>query len=105
MKKYTISDALKSLVPEAQWIITNSEYSGIEWLSDKIAKPSENKLMEELSRLQKEYDALEYQRLREKEYPDFREYLDGIVKGDQDQVDAYIAACLTVKDKYPKPSV
>lgn len=35
-------------------------------------------------------------------YPDFRDYLDGIVKGDQAQVQAYIDACLAVKAKYPK---
>jgi hypothetical protein len=32
------------------------------------------------------------------------DYLDGIVKGDQQQVDDYIAACLAVKEKYPKPT-
>jgi len=31
------------------------------------------------------------------------DYLDGIVKGDTDQVDKYIADCLAVKAKYPKP--
>lgn len=45
----------------------------------------------------------EYKFLRANEYPDFKEYLDGIVKGDQSQIDAYIAACQAVKDKYPKP--
>ena len=44
-----------------------------------------------------------YKRQRAAEYPDFRDYLDGVVKGDQAQIDAYIAACLAVKAKYPKP--
>jgi len=39
---------------------------------------------------------------RLKEYPDFKDYLDGIVKGDQAQIDKYIADCLAVKAKYPK---
>lgn len=39
---------------------------------------------------------------RSKEYPDFREYLDGIVKGDNVQVQKYINDCLAVKAKYPK---
>jgi hypothetical protein len=39
---------------------------------------------------------------RANEYPDFKEYLDGIVKGDQSQIDKYIADCLAVKAKYPK---
>lgn len=41
--------------------------------------------------------------LRASEYPDFRDYLDGVVKGDQTQIDKYIADCLAVKAKYPKP--
>ena len=40
---------------------------------------------------------------RASEYPPTADYIDGIVKGDQSQVNAYIAACLAVKAKYPKP--
>jgi len=45
----------------------------------------------------------EAKRKRAMDYPDFRDYLDGIVKGDQAQIQAYIDACLAVKAKYPKP--
>lgn len=45
----------------------------------------------------------QYQRDRAAEYPPMADYLDGIVKGDQAQVQAYIDACLAVKEKYPKP--
>ena len=48
--------------------------------------------------------ALSYIDLRTAEYPDIREYLDGIVKGDGQQVQNYIDACLAVKRKYPKPT-
>lgn len=41
--------------------------------------------------------------LRAREYPPMSDYLDGIVKGDKAQVDKYIADCLAVKAKYPKP--
>lgn len=44
-----------------------------------------------------------YQRQRSLEYPPIADYLDGIVKGDTAQVQAYIDACLAVKAKYPKP--
>jgi hypothetical protein len=43
-----------------------------------------------------------YKALRAQEYPDFRDYLDGIVKGDQAQIQAYIDACNAIKAKYPK---
>jgi hypothetical protein len=46
-----------------------------------------------------------YKEQRAKEYPLFTDYLDGIVKGDNAQVQAYIDACLAVKAKYPKGAV
>jgi hypothetical protein len=45
-----------------------------------------------------------YKEKRAAEYPSFTYYLDGIVKGDNAQVQAYIDACLAVKAKYPKGS-
>ena len=41
--------------------------------------------------------------LRLNEYPPITDYIDGVVKGDQEQIQAYIDACLAVKAKYPKP--
>ena len=43
-----------------------------------------------------------YAEKRASEYPPITDYLDGVVKGDQAQIDAYIAVCLAVKAKYPK---
>lgn len=40
---------------------------------------------------------------RARSYPPMEDYLDGVVKGDQAQIDEYITKCLAVKDKYPKP--
>jgi hypothetical protein len=48
--------------------------------------------------------ATQYQRQRAAEYPPMADYIDGIVKDDQAQVQAYIDACLAVKAKYPKPA-
>jgi hypothetical protein len=36
------------------------------------------------------------------EYPPIEDYIDGVVKGDQAQIDKYIADCLAIKAKYPK---
>ncbi|WBF78178.1 hypothetical protein MEP402_gp58 [Methylophilales phage MEP402] len=43
-----------------------------------------------------------YKYKRAKEYPPMADYLDGIVKGDDAQVQKYIDDCLAVKAKYPK---
>jgi hypothetical protein len=39
---------------------------------------------------------------RRNEYPPVEEYLDGLVKNDQAQMQSYIDKCLAVKAKYPK---
>jgi hypothetical protein len=39
---------------------------------------------------------------RASEYPPITDYIDGVVKGDQAQINKYIADCQAVKAKYPK---
>jgi hypothetical protein len=43
-----------------------------------------------------------YKARRAAAYPPITDYLDGVVKGDQAQIDKYIADCLAVKATYPK---
>jgi len=47
-------------------------------------------------------DAHAYIAKRASEYPPITDYIDGVVKGDQAQIDKYIADCLAVKAKFPK---
>jgi tRNA A37 N6-isopentenylltransferase MiaA len=77
-------------------------YSEIQWLDENITAPTDAEIQAEVARLQAEYEATQYKRNRAAEYPDFKDYLDGIVKGDTAQVQAYIDACNAVKAKYPK---
>ena len=102
-RTFGIVDALQTISPGAQWILEGDGYEGLKWLDEDREQPSEQDLINEASRLQSEYDALEYQRLRKPEYPPIEDYIDGIVKGDEAQVQAYIDACIAVKEKYPKP--
>ena len=44
-----------------------------------------------------------YKAKRQAEYPPITDYLDGVAKGDQAQIDKYIADCQAVKERYPKP--
>jgi len=69
---------------------------------DKAYDADGNEVQYDKAAVEAYVQANEYKELRAREYPDFREYLDGIVKGDQAQIDAYIAACQAVKNKYPK---
>ena len=62
-----------------------------------------NKVEYDPALVQARVDANSYVGKRQAEYPPIADYLDGIVKGDQAQVQSYIDACLAVKTKYPKP--
>jgi hypothetical protein len=74
-------DSFAHLLPAGSVQITDAE---AEALRPKSAEPT-------------------YAEKRAAEYPPMADYLDGVVKGDQAQIDAYIAACQAVKAKYPKP--
>jgi hypothetical protein len=85
-------------------VILQDDGNGVyikEWNLD-IAKPTEA----QLNALEAQANEVERLNLvkanRANEYPDFKEYLDGIVKGDNAQIQKYINDCLAVKAKYPK---
>ena len=47
-------------------------------------------------------DAHAYIAKRQAEYPPMTDWIDGMVKGDQAQINKYIADCQAVKSRYPK---
>ena len=94
-----ITQALLKLKPNAQWIVRGDT---LEWLDTEQTEPTKAEIDAEIKRLQAEQDALAYQELRAREYPPVTDYLDGIAKADDLQVQKYIDECLAVKLKYPK---
>lgn len=101
----SISQAIRSLRPMATFCLVDDDYENIEWFDESIEKPLYEDVVVELERLSAEEALVEYKKLRAAEYPPMSEYLDGIVKNDQDQINKYIADCLAVKEKYPKPDL
>lgn len=79
-------------------------YPEVSWIDDTLGAhdANGNKIEIDLDAVNAWVDPNAYKRQRAKEYPDFRDYLDGVVKGDQVQIQAYIDACQAVKAKYPK---
>lgn len=63
---------------------------------------NDNVVQYDLSAVSAWQDPNAYKAKRAAEYPPITDYLDGVVKGDQAQIDKYIADCLAVKAKYPK---
>ena len=83
-------DAPAPIIPEGQ----RAKWDGA-WVFEDIPQPEPEPEPEPVE--------LTYAEKRAAEYPPMADYLDAVVKGDQEQIDAYIDACLAVKAKYPKP--
>ena len=99
----TITEAILSLRPNANFYIVGGTYAGVQWDDAAQAKPTEAEVLAEIARIDANVANNEYRALRAAEYPPMADYLDAVVKGDQQQIDKYIADCLAVKAKYPKP--
>jgi hypothetical protein len=70
--------------------------------NDKAYDADGNEVAYDKAAVQAYVDAHAYIAKRALEYPNITDYIDGVVKGDQAQIDKYIADCLAVKAKYPK---
>jgi hypothetical protein len=96
------ASAVSSLCPDAVFSVMGL-YGPVVWQTPEIAPVTDEEIEAETIRLQQQYLANDYQRNRALEYPPITDYLDAVVKGDLEQQQAYIDACLAVKAKYPKP--
>ena len=76
--------------------------SVVRTIGDVAYDANENEVAYDKVAVQAYVDAHAYIAKRAAEYPPITDYLDGIVKNDQAQIDKYIADCLAVKAKYPK---
>jgi hypothetical protein len=80
---------------------TNEMIDGIEIIVMTAEEVQEVKAQVEA--IEAQQALVQYKLDRVKEYPPIEDYLDGVVKGNQTQIQSYIDACLAVKAKYPKP--
>ena len=98
--------------------VLSEKYKGMEWSlngdpsteeeftagftlhkANGVEEPTWAKLQEYLTTMQAEYDAKEYQRKREPEYPSIADQLDDIY---HNGVDGWKTTIKVTKDKYPK---
>ena len=91
--------AILNLRPNAVWTMHELV---LEWIDEKQSCPTEQEIDVEIIAVKLEFERNKYKHLRAQAYPDYRDYLDGIVKGDAAQVQKYIADCLAVKARFPK---
>ena len=102
---FNLTDALLSLRPAAEWSLYGDDYTKLIWHHTDTQPPTLEELNTEIARLQQDYDSKLYQRQRQPEYPPLQDLADAFYwqnKGDSSKMQAYLAACEAVKQKYPK---
>ena len=93
-----IIDAIVAINSSAKVTVDNNDYNKITWL-DGTTPISKSDIETKVAELQTAYDAKEYQRDRELEYPSMADQLDNIY---HNGIDAWKATIKVTKDKYPK---
>ena len=100
-----MTDLTKSILAiksDAQVSVDSEDITKITWHDDNPTNITNEQILAKQIELITEYDAQDYARKRKAEYPDIYDYMDGVVKNDQVQIDKYIADCQAVKSKYSK---
>jgi uncharacterized small protein (DUF1192 family) len=91
------ANALLSLRPGAQWTLRGDE---LEWLDTEQTRPTDAEIAAEITRLEADYAAKQYQRDRAAAYPSFADQFDLLYHGGYD---AWKAAIDAIKQEHPKP--
>jgi hypothetical protein len=97
----TIEDAIIAINPSAQFTsCPTDDADGITWL-DGTTPISKEDLEAKKAELQAEYDAKQWKRNRQKEYPNHEDCIHALLDGGDTLTDLQTKRT-AVKDKYPK---
>ena len=96
----TKTDALLSLVPDAEWVLTGDT---LRWDSPAITPPSDAEIDAEIVRLDAEYAAQAYARARAAAYPSIADQLDMQYWDQINETTIWADTIAAVKAAHPKP--
>ena len=96
----TVITAIKAINPSAECSVNSEDVEQITWLNGTTPISSEDILAKQ-AELQADYDALEWKRNRQDEYPDVIECVHALLDGGDTLTDLQTKRT-AVKDKYPK---
>ena len=94
-----IIQSIKAIKADAHVTVDNDDVNQIIWHDDNPTNITNEAILAKQTELQTAYDAKEYQRDREKEYPTIVDQLDDIY---HNGIDAWKETIKITKDKYPK---
>jgi len=99
-----MTDIIKSILainPNAQLTVNGDDINQITWLNETTPIPA-NEILAKQQELIAEYNAKQYQRDREKEYPSIQDQLDMQYWDKVNGTNKWQEAINAVKAKYPK---
>ncbi len=96
------TEAIGNLLPGVTHAYNITEDT-IQIFDDGITSPTEEEIAAEVTRLQAEYDANQYQRDRAKAYPSLQDQADMQFHDLANGTTTWLDAIQAVKDTYPKP--
>lgn len=100
-----IGPALEVLAPGRKYVMTQTpETWSVEW-RDNLPPIENTAIIDKAEELLQLWNTTEYQRQRISKYPPLTDLADALYhqsKGDNTKMEAYLAACDDVKQKYPK---
>ena len=99
----TVHQAIVSLEPNAGFILKDDDIDTLVWTKDDVTQPSNEDILAEQSRLQAEYDAKDWERNRQAEYPSLEDCIHALLDGGDTLTDLQ-ALRTQVKSDNPKPS-
>ena len=95
-----IAKAIKAINPSAEFSYSDEDFSTLKWLNG-TTPISQADIETKQTELQAEYDALQWKRNRQKEYPDAIECVHALLDGGDTLTDLQ-AKRTVIKNKYSK---
>ena len=96
----TKADALQSLRPRAQWSLRGDD---LEWLDQSQTQPTNAEIASEITRLEADYAAKQYQRDRAAAYPSLAEQMDMQYWDSINGTTVWADTIAAIKAAHPKP--
>jgi len=93
-------NALQSLRPGAQWVLRGDE---LEWRDTEQTRPTDAEIAAEITRLEADYAAKQYQRDRAAAYPSLAEQMDMQYWDSVNGTTVWADTIAAIKQEHPKP--
>jgi hypothetical protein len=93
-------NALQSLRPGAEWVLRGDD---LEWLDQNQTRPTDAEIAAEITRLEADYAAKQYQRDRAAAYPSLAEQMDMQYWDSVNGTTVWADTIAAIKQEHPKP--